>query len=143
MEKTKQNEQAIRHCVELFNKCTLEWVDTCYAGAAEWNELPIPGISRGRQGKQAFLRETARRILQLYPNRQIRILNLVAQADQVVLEQDWQGTAAVAFGGVQPGELVRFRVASFFTLLDGLIIKQTDYCIPIPKQGTGEPVGHA
>ena len=35
MATVKQNEQAIRQCVELFNKCTLEWVDTCYAEEAE------------------------------------------------------------------------------------------------------------
>jgi len=134
MTAVKRNEQAIRDCVDLFNKCTLEWVDTCYAEEAEWIELPIPGISRGRQGKRAFLRETAGHILMLYPNRQLRILNLVAQADQVVLEQAWQGTTAAAFGGVSAGTMIRFQVASFFTLVDGLIIKQTDYCIPIPEQ---------
>ena len=71
----------------------------------------------------------------LYPNRQLRILNLVAQADQVALEQAWQGTAAAAYGGVSAGTIIRFQVASFFTRMDGLIIKQTDYCIPIPEEG--------
>ena len=127
MATVKQNEQAIRRCVELFNKCTLEWVDTCYAEEADWIELPVPGISRGRQGKRAFLREMAGRVLMLYLNRLLRILNLVAQADQVVLEQAWQGTAAAAFGGVSAGTMIRFQVASFFTLVDGLIVKQTDY----------------
>jgi ketosteroid isomerase-like protein len=128
----QHNEQAIRHCVDLFNRCTLEWVDTCYAGTAEWNELPIPGMTQGRHGNRAFLRETARQILRLYPDRQIRILNLLTQADQVVLEQEWQGTAAAALGGQQIGDQQRFRVASFFTLRDGLIIQQTDYVIPMP-----------
>jgi hypothetical protein len=135
MTTVEQNEQAIRRCVDLFNKCTLEWVETCYAKEAEWIELPIPGISTGRQGDQTFLRETAGRILMLYPHRQLHILNLVAQTDQVVLEQEWQGTAMAAFGGVSAGATIRFRVASFFRLVDGLIIKQMDYCIPIPAQG--------
>ena len=134
MQTDKQNEQAIRHCLELFNKCTLEWVDTCYAEEVEWIELPIPGISKGRQGKRAFLRETATNILRLYPDRSLRILNLVAQDDRVVLEQDWQGTAAAAVRGLRAGQQIRFRVASFFTLAEGLIIKQTDYCIPIPQE---------
>ena len=132
METFLQNEQAIRRCLELFNQCTLEWVDTCYSEAAEWTELPIPGISHGRQGDRAFLRESAALALRLYPDRQLRILNLVAQADQVVLEQAWQGTAAAAAGVVRPGDRVRLRVASFFTLADGLIIQQTDYIIPVP-----------
>jgi ketosteroid isomerase-like protein len=135
METSRQNERAIRRCVDLFNLCTLEWVDTCYAEEAEWIELPIPGISTGRQGRRAFMREAAGRILRLYPNRQLRILNLVSQGDQVVLEQDWQGTFATTMGSLKAGDQLCFRVASFFTLLNGLIIKQTDYCIPIPPAG--------
>jgi hypothetical protein len=133
MEPSWQNERAIRRCVDLFNQCTLEWVDTCYAVEAEWIELPIPGISTGRQGKRAFLRAAAGRILSLYPDRQLRILNLVSQGDQVVLEQDWHGTVATSMGSLKAGDQLCFRVASFFTLLNGLIIKQTDYCIPIPQ----------
>ena len=132
MQTVQKDEQAVRRCVELFNQGTLEWVDRCYAADAEWAELPIPGLSKGRQGDRAFLRQTAGLVLRLYPDRQLRVLNLVAQADQVVLEQDWQATAAAAFGNVQPGEKVRFRVASFFTLADGLITRQTDYVIPVP-----------
>jgi ketosteroid isomerase-like protein len=136
MQKENQNERAVRRCVELFNKCSLEWVDSCYAEEADWIELPIPGISTGRHGKRAFLRETARNILRLYPDRQLRILNLVAQDDQVVLEQEWLGTAAADYGGMRAGTTVHFRVASFFRLEDGLITKQTDYCIPIPEEAT-------
>jgi hypothetical protein len=87
MKTVKQNEQAIRRCVDLFNKCAIEWVDAYYAKEAEWFELPNPGISTGRQGDRTFLRETAGRILRLYPNRQLRILNLMTRIDQVVLEQ--------------------------------------------------------
>jgi len=132
----QQNESAIRQCVELFNQRTLEWVDTCYSENAEWIELPIPGISRGRQGNRAFLREAAENILRLYPDRQMSIRNLIAQGEQVVLELEWCGTAAAAVGGVHVGAQVRFRVASFFTLVDGLIVKQTDYCIPIQSRET-------
>ena len=134
MSATQQNESAVRQCVELFNKCTLEWVDTCFAAEAEWTELPIPGISRGRQGKRAFLRESAERILSLYPDRQMSIRNLVAQDDRLVLEVDWRGTTAQAVGSLPAGAQIHFRVASFFRLVDGLIVSQTDYCIPIPSE---------
>ena len=130
----QENESAVRRCVDLFNKRTLEWVDTCFAENAEWIELPIPGISRGRQGNRAFLRETAERILRIYPDRQLYIRNLVVQGEQVVLEQEWGGTAAVAVGSISVGTRICFRVASFFTLVDGLIVRQTDYCIPIPNE---------
>jgi ketosteroid isomerase-like protein len=138
MQTLQQNETAIRRCVALFNKRTVEWVDICYAENAEWIELPIPGISRGRQGNRAFLRETAERLLRLYPDRQMSIQNLVAQGEQVVLELEWQGTAAAAVGGLSVGAQVRFRVASFFTLADGLIVRQTDYCVPIPNEAASQ-----
>jgi ketosteroid isomerase-like protein len=134
MDTLDQNESAIRRCVDLFNKRTLEWVDICFADNAEWIELPIPGISRGRQGSRAFMREMAGRALSLYPDRQMSIRNLVAQADQVVVELDWRGTAAIAVGGLSVGTQIHFRVASFFTLADGLIVRQTDYCIPMPAE---------
>ena len=133
----QENESAVRRCVDLFNKRTLEWVDTCFAENAEWIELPIPGISRGRQGNRAFLRETAERILRIYPDRQLYIRNLVVQGEQVVLEQEWGGTAAIAVGSLSVGTRICFRVASFFTLVDGLIVRQTDYCIPIPNEAAG------
>ena len=133
----QENEGAVRRCVDLFNQRTVEWVDACYAENAEWIELPIPGISRGRQGNRAFMRESAERLLRLYPDRQMSIRNLVAQGDQVVLEVDWRGTAAAATGSLKVGDRVHFRVASFFALVDGLILKQTDYCIPIPSETAG------
>jgi ketosteroid isomerase-like protein len=138
MQTLRQNEKAVRRCVDLFNQRTMEWVDTCFADNVEWIELPIPGISRGRQGNRAFMRESAERTLELYPDRQMSIRNLVAQGEQVVLELDWCGTAAAAVGPLSVGSQVRFRVASFFTLVDGLIVRQTDYCVPIPNEAASQ-----
>jgi ketosteroid isomerase-like protein len=123
-------ERAIRRCVELYNRRTAEWVDTCYAVDAEWTELPTPATPRGRGGKRPVLRAAAERALALFPDRQMRIRNLVAQGQQVVLELEWSGTAATAVGSVKPGTMVRLRIASFFTVVDGLITKHTDYCVP-------------
>jgi predicted ester cyclase len=138
MPASDKNESAIRRCVELFNKRTLEWVDTCFTEEVVWTELPIAGISRGRQGNRAFLRETAVSILRLYPDRQMSIRNLVAQDDKVVLELDWWGTTAEATGSLSAGTRIHFRVASFFKLAGGLIVSQTDYCVPMP----GEVASH-
>jgi ketosteroid isomerase-like protein len=126
----ESNELAIRHCVDLFNRCTLEYVDACFAANAEWIELPNPGVSAGHRGDRNFLRETAARHLSLFPDRQMRIRNLVAQGSQVVVELDWWGASAVALGDRPAGTQVRFCLASFFTLIDGLIVRQTDYCLP-------------
>jgi len=132
MTTAEQNEAAARRCVDLFNKRTLEWVDTCYAEAAEWVELPLAGTPKGRRGKRAVLRETAERLLRLFPDRQMTVLNVVAQGEQVVMELDWQGTAAATVRNLSVGTLVHLRVASFFTFADGLIVQQTEYGVPIP-----------
>jgi len=124
------SERAIRRCVELYNRRTAEWVDTCYAVDAEWTELPTPATPRGRGGKRAVLRAAAERALALFPDRQMKIRNLVAQGQQVALELEWSGTAAAAVGSIKPGAMVRLRIASFFTVVDGLITKHTDYCVP-------------
>ena len=123
------NERAIRRCVELYNRRTTDWVDTCYAVDAEWTELPTAATPCGRGGKRSVLHAAAERALALFPDRQMKIRNLVAQGQQVVLELEWSGTAAAAVGSVKPGTLVRLRLASFFTVVDGLITKHKDYCV--------------
>jgi ketosteroid isomerase-like protein len=130
----QQNEQAIRRCVELYNKRTLEYVDTCFDEQAEWIELPMPGTPNGRQGKREFMCETSRQRLMLFPDRQMSIRNLCAQGDQVAVELDWWATAAATVASFRVGEAVRMRIASFFTLVDGLIVKQTDYCVSIQSE---------
>jgi ketosteroid isomerase-like protein len=129
---TEQNEAAARRCIGLFNQRTSAWVETCFAPNAEWIELPQPATPAGRHGDRAYLGQVARRILDIFPDRQLKILNLIAQAGQVVLELDWQGTAAVALGTLQAGSSVRYRVATFLTFAKGLIVKHVDYVIPIP-----------
>jgi len=128
------NERAIRWCVELYNRRTLEWVDTCYAVDAEWTELPTPGLPQGRGGKRTTLRAAAERALALFPDRQMKIRNLVAQGQQVVLELEWSGTAVAAMGAIKPSDVLRLRIASFLTLADGPIAKDTDYCTLEPGE---------
>jgi ketosteroid isomerase-like protein len=134
MPSIQQNENAVRRCVELYNKRTLEYVDACFAEQAEWIELTTPGAPGGRQGNRDFMRETSRQRLVLFPDRQMSIRNLIARGDQVVLELDWWGTAAATMASFRAGVQVRMRIASFFTLVDGLIVKQTDYCVPIQNE---------
>jgi ketosteroid isomerase-like protein len=126
---TVENKQAILRCIELFNKCTLEWVDTCYSKDLEWIELPSPSNPQGRQGNFAIFRKSAEQLLNLCPDRNLRVLRSIAEKDCVVLEQEWQGTVAFTVENYVAGRVARLRVASFFTLEDGLIIKQVDYCV--------------
>ncbi len=125
-----ENKQALFRCIELFNKCTLEWVDTCYSDKLEWIELPTPGASHGRQGDFTFYRSSAGQRLNLFPDRKLSVLRSVAENNCVVLEQEWQGTATFTTGDFIAGRKTKLRVVSFFTLENGLIIKQTDYCLP-------------
>ena len=128
----KQNEAAARRCIELFNRGTSEWVETCYAPNVEWTELPLPATPSGQHGDRAFLGQVARRLLALFPDRSMEILNLVAQGDRVVLELDWRGTASVTVGNITAGSLIRFRVATFLRFVEGMIVEHTDYCVGIP-----------
>jgi len=123
------SERAIRRCVELYNRCTGEWLDVCYAADAEWTELPTPAAPRGRGGKLAALRSASERALALFPDRQLKIRSLVAQGEQVAAGLEWSGTAAAALGSIEPGTMVRLRIASFFMVVDGLITRHTDYCV--------------
>jgi ketosteroid isomerase-like protein len=131
MTNSQDVETLARRCIELFNKRTFEWVDSCYAENVEWFELPLPSTPSGQHGDRAFLRNTARRLLSLFPDRQMTINNLVAKENNVAMELEWRGTAAASFGNFKIGSLVQYRIASFLTFSNGLIVKQIDYCVPI------------
>jgi hypothetical protein len=124
-----ENKQVVLRCIEMFNQCTLEWLNTFYSNKLEWIELPKQGTPPGRQGGFAVYYKSAEQLLHLFPDRKITVLRCVAESDTVVLEQLWQGTAAVTIGNYVQGNIARLRVASFFTLENGLIIKQIDYCV--------------
>ena len=125
---TVENKQAVMHCVELFNKCTLEWLSACYADHLEWMELPWRSFPQGRRGDLSAYRQAAEQALRLCPDRQLRVLRSVAEGDCVVLEQAWQGRLAFPVGEAAAGNVMRLRIVSFFTLENGRISKQTDYC---------------
>lgn len=131
----KDNKQAVLHCIELFNQCTLQWVDTCYSDTLKWTELPSPDVPQGRRGNFQAFRQAAEQLLRLFPDRQLKVLRSVAENDCVVFEQEWYGTAAFTLGNYAAGRIARLRITSFFTLQDGLITEQTDYCVPVFQAG--------
>lgn len=106
----------------------MEWLDTCYADHLEWTELPWRSFPQGRHGDLTAYRQSAEQALRLCPDRRLRVLRSVAEGDCVVLEQEWQGTVALPIGNIVTGSISRLRIVSFFTLENGLITKQTDYC---------------
>jgi ketosteroid isomerase-like protein len=123
-------EETIRRCVEAFNQRTSEWVDRYYEPDVQWVEFPTRAAPQGRIGDRAALRAAAEAALAWFPDRQMEIRSLVAEGTHVAAELAWWGTAARALGDLQTGTTVRFRIASFFTVADGLIVKHTDYCVP-------------
>jgi ketosteroid isomerase-like protein len=127
------NKNIILKCVELYNKGTLEWVNSFYSRKLEWIELPGPGSPNGKQGDFASFYKASEQLLRLFPDRTLTVLRSVAESECVVLEQQWQGTASATVGNFHAGNSAKLRVASFFTLEDGLIIKQTDYCVSVPS----------
>jgi predicted ester cyclase len=128
---SSDNKLAVLHCIDLYNKCTLEWVDTCYSKNLEWHEFSNPSAPKGRHGDFTVFRKSAEQALSFFPDMKLTVLRSVSESDYVVLEQEWQGTLAVSGAGHVAGEKVKLRVASFFTLRDGLIIKHIDYCASV------------
>jgi predicted ester cyclase len=127
MNQLKENEDTLRRCVDRFNEGTTRWVDEFYSEAADWTELPSSWAPHGRHGGRDALREKAAAEPKLFPDRRMRILNVVAQGDQVVLELEWRGTSATAAGAIVAGAAIRVRVASFFQLAYAKIIGHVDY----------------
>ena len=123
-----KNKQAVLKCIKLFNKCTLEWLDICYSKKLDWVEFSNPSIPQGRKGDFLSYQRAAEQAIRLFPDRKLVVLNCIAENDIVVLEQEWRGKLAIAVGNHKAGEISKLRIATFFTLENGLIIKQTDYC---------------
>jgi hypothetical protein len=129
---TVKNKQAVLKCIELFNRCTLEWLDICYSEELDWIEFSNPSIPQGRKGDYSSFRNAAAQAIRLFPDRKLVVLNCIAEGNFVVMEQEWIGTLAIAVGIHNVGEISKLRIASFFTLKNGLIIKQIDYCAVAP-----------
>ncbi len=126
-----ENKKAVFRCIELFNKCTLEWVDTCYSKELVWNELPTRSFPKGRTGGFESFRNTADQVLRIFPDRTLIVNRCVAEEDYVVFEQEWKGTIAILTGNYKIGEKINMKIVSFFKLRNGLIVEQTDFPISI------------
>ena len=128
---TADNKKAVSRCIELFNKCTLEWVDTCYSKELVWIEMPTQSFPKGRSGGFETFRNTADQLLRIFPDRSLFVHRSVAEADYVVFEQEWKGTIAIPFGNYKVGENIKMKIVTFFKLKNSLIVEHTDYPISI------------
>jgi SnoaL-like polyketide cyclase len=126
-----ENKKVLYRCIELFNKCTLEWVDTYYSKELIWKEQPTQSIPKGRSGGFDLFRKTANQVLKVFPNRTLLVHRCVAEEDYVVFEQEWKGTIAISNGNYKVGDNVNMKIVTFFKLRNGLIVEQTDYPLSI------------
>jgi ketosteroid isomerase-like protein len=127
---TETSEKVVRQCVEKLNQSRTEWIDIFYSKDAEWIEHPTTGYPNGRRGNVDELRQAAETALAFFPDRQMKIVNQISEGTQSTVELDWWGTTARKMGNVEAGTVVRSRIASFFVVENGKIVKHTDYVVP-------------
>jgi ketosteroid isomerase-like protein len=131
MDASAETEAVARRLVEEYNRGAPDWVEACHAEDSRWSELPLFG-GRGRSGGRAELRKAAEGALLGFPDRRMTLLNVIAGGDQAAVEVEWNGTAAVASAQFEKGQRFRLRIVFVLKVAGGKIVRQTDYCIPMP-----------
>ena len=124
---TETSAKVMRQCVEKLNQSKTEWIDISYSKDAEWIEHPTTAYPNGRRGNVEELRRAQQTSLAFFPDRQMKIVNQITEGKQSIVELDWWGTTARKMGNVEAGTVVRLRIASFFVIENGKIVKHTDY----------------
>ena len=127
---TETSEKIVKQCVEKLNQCKTEWIDIFYSKDAEWIEHPTTAYPNGRRGNVEELRRAQETSLAFFPDRQMKIVNQISEGRQSTVELDWWGTTARKMGNVEAGTIIRSRIASFFVVENGKIVKHTDYVVP-------------
>jgi predicted ester cyclase len=128
----EENKKTLFRCIETFNKCTMEWIDTFYSHDLVWKESPSASFPKGRAGGFKEFYAAAEQRLRVFPNCTLRIAKCVAEDDCVVFEQDWKRTISVPIGNIKAGEEIRSKIITFFKLKIDRIIEHTDFIIPMP-----------
>ncbi|MDC0713963.1 nuclear transport factor 2 family protein [Stigmatella sp. ncwal1] len=87
------------------------------------NRLTPSGATRDMQA----LLDAAKRGQKVMTSQRYKVLQAVAQGDQVALEVDWSGTLAVPLGSLPAGGTMRAWIGMFVTVRDGRILSQRNY----------------
>jgi hypothetical protein len=130
----EKNKETLIQCVDLFNKRTLEWADTYYSKDLVWEERPTPSFPQGRSGDFNAFRNNHGQMLQIFPDRSLRVLKSAAENDWVVFEQEWSGIVAIAAGNYNVSDKICMKIATFFRIKAGLIVEHIDYAVQILRQ---------
>ena len=124
-------EATARRLIGEYNKGTPDWVGACHAQSTEWIELPFLG-GAGRRGGLAELRQAAELQVANFPDRRMKLLNVIASDNQAALEVEWTGTAARDTAWAKAGAKLTLRAVLILTVKDGWVTKEVDYVIPMP-----------
>ncbi len=124
-------ESTARRLIAEYNKGSPDWVEACHAESTEWIELPFLG-GAGRGGSRADIRRAAELQVANYPDRRMKLLNVVANDEQAALEVEWIGTAATETAWAKMGAKLTLRAVLILTVKDGWVTKEVDYVIAMP-----------
>ena len=124
-----ENREILLRCIDSYNLCTMDWLNTYYSKTVEWISMPTQMDPNGRKGGFKEFWDASERFLQLVPNRKLRVISSVCENDIVILEQELKGNFARDGGSFKAGAESSAIVVSFFTIKDSLIIRHKDYCV--------------
>ena len=128
----QKNIESAKRMIELYNLGSSDWVEQSHAKDCKWEELPTEYHKVGRKGGLEALKEAADLMWLAIPDRKMKILNFIANGDQVALELKWTGTLLMTESdSLKAGDFLRFRIAMFLKYRDGKVIKQVDYIVRI------------
>ena len=90
-------------------------------------ELPNLIFPKGTKRDLAAMRAGIERGQTIFKKQSYDVTNMVGSSDFAALEVTWQGELAVALGGLKAGTTMRAKVAYFFEIRDGRILKIRHY----------------
>lgn len=90
-------------------------------------EFPNKFLPQGARRDLAAILDAATRGRAAMSSQSYRIVHAVANGDDLALEVEWEGTAAVPVGQLPAGAKMRARFAVFLQYRDGKIAAQRNY----------------
>jgi hypothetical protein len=127
------NMEVVLNCIDAFNKCNMEWLNTFYSKNLEWNEMPRMMYSKGRNGGYSEYKLAAENVLSMFPKRKLIVKRSFCDENTVILEQEFSAVSSVNIGNIKKGDEIKQMILSIFVLKNGLINKQTDYISTIAE----------
>jgi steroid delta-isomerase-like uncharacterized protein len=119
----ERNEEIVRQAIQAFNDRDLDRFFSLHTEDATSHEVYFPEPLE-RNEFRAFLEE----FLEAYPDARIETQNMVAQGNQVAIENVFTATFLKPLKGVQPtGKSFTIREGVFFELKDGKIHRARIY----------------